>query len=361
MGHIELDVEDDFWSPEWDQFVAEAPGGDIVQTTPWARFRQTQGFESQRIVGRIDGRIVGGMQVLTRRLGPLTVAYVPFGPLQHKDSEGAADRALEVLQREFRRGVVFLQPPLGSDSVWDRRRSPAFAESSVNVAPSATLRIDLSLPVDELLMALSKTLRRNLRKSSERGVMIRSGGREDVPLLAELHACTARRQGFAPLSLDYLTALWDTLASGGHVRLFVGEVAGEPVAAELFSTFGGVTIARVTGFSRSHEKARVPAALVWEAILDARSRGERWFDFGGVSRGTATQLLRRESVDESAAEAFKLAFAPHAVLLPPPVEHIPSRLLRVGFAGAQSFRPGLRLIRATADRLRQPGVSTARG
>lgn len=358
VGHIELDIERELLSSEWDEFVADAPGGDIVQTTAWARFRRTQGFESRRIVGRVDGRIVGGMQVFSRRLGPVTVAYVPYGPLQGEGSDGVAARALEVLQREFRQGAVFLQPPLGSDSIWDRRGS--FVESSVNVAPSASLRIDLSVSADEMLMALSKSLRRNLRKSSERRVQIRPGGKEDIALLAKLHTSTASRQGFAPLSEDYLTAFWESLAPGGHARLFVGEVEGEPVAAELFSTFGGVTTARVTGFVRSHEAARVPAALVWEAIDDARSRAERWFDFGGVSRGTAKQLVQQEAVDKSAAEAFKLSFGPQAVLFPRPVEHIPNRLLRIGISSAQSFQPGWRLLKAAADRLRQPTASTVR-
>lgn len=354
MGDIELDVEREVVSSEWDEFVAAAPGGDIVQTTAWARFRQTQGFDSRRIVARVDGRVVGGTQVLTRSLGSVVLGYVPYGPLSAPGVQGVADRTLEVLRTVFRRGALFVQPPLGSDSVWPRHRSD-FRPGTVEVAPSASLRLDLRRSPDELLMSLSKSLRRNLRKSKDRGVLIRPGDGTDLSLLAELHAHTASRQGFTPLSLDYLGDLWESLALGGHVRLFVGEVEGEPVAAELFSTFAGVTTSRLTGFGRSHEKARVPAALVWAAVEDAQSRSDAWFDFGGVSRRTATRLLRGDAMGESAAESFKLSFAPEPVLLPPPVEYIPSRWLRAGFAGAQSFRPGRRLLKAAANRLRQNG------
>jgi hypothetical protein len=53
------------------------------------------------------------------------------------------------------------------------------------------------------------------------------------------------------------------LAPSGHAVLFVGELAGEAVAATLYTRCGGVLRARLTGLDRDTDalKMNVPSAI----------------------------------------------------------------------------------------------------
>ena len=51
---------------EWDAFLERTPGGDLVQGAAWARLKQLSGIECHRVVVRVDGVIVAGVQLLAR-------------------------------------------------------------------------------------------------------------------------------------------------------------------------------------------------------------------------------------------------------------------------------------------------------
>lgn len=352
--------------PDWDEFVRRTPGGDLDQSTLWSRFRRSVGFECHRIVAREGTRIVGGAQLYTRRVGPWGLAYVPYGPLVAPEaSEGVVHDLVQALMHDVsHRGAVFIQPPLHGERVAAGLSACGFTPSQVQVAPSATLRLNVSRPVEELERGLSRMIRPYVRRWQQIGVEVRRGTREDLGLLAELHALSAQHQRFTPMSLTYLEHLWDALDPGEHVRVFVGSVDKEPIAADLFASFGGVLSHRIKGFDREgpHSKARVPAAVVWTAIVDAHDRGERWLDFGGIARPAATAMLEeRHDADASKARhRFKLAFGGRPVVYPTTVELIPDPALRAGLAITRSVKPGRRVIHRYTGHIRM-GTSTGVG
>lgn len=348
--------------PDWDVFVSRAPGGDLVQSTAWARFRQAEGLECHRVVARDSATIVGGMQVYARRVGAWRLAYVPYGPLVASEApQGLVADLVRVLRREvLQRGAVFIQPPLHGEVVAAELSLCGFEPSDVKVAPSATLRLDVARPVDELRLGLSSRLRRYVRQWERKGVEIRPGSRDDLGLLAELHARSARLHGFRPVSRAYLDHLWEALSPEGHVRLLVGSVDSEPMAAELFTSFAGVVSDRIKGFDREHLQARVPAALIWTAMVDAHERGEHWLDFGGVQRAAAVAMLENgaDAVALKTKHRFKLSFGPTPVVYPRTVELARGPALQAGFALMRSVKPGRRIFRHIATHMRQ-GTSSA--
>ena len=112
---------------EWDGFLARTVGGDLVQSSAWARIKQTSGMEVHRVIVRQDGAIVGGVQLLARRVPILgAVAYAPYGPVV---APGASDDAVALLVEELRGfcrvaavRALFVQLAQGDGS---RRRGPA--------------------------------------------------------------------------------------------------------------------------------------------------------------------------------------------------------------------------------------------
>ena len=85
----DIDVNDAPSDPEWDRWLAAAPGGHHVQSSGWGQVKSTAGWPAKRIVVRRSGDVVGGCQLLTRHLPVLgQIGYVPRGPvLASRDSE----------------------------------------------------------------------------------------------------------------------------------------------------------------------------------------------------------------------------------------------------------------------------------
>src|ERR1700687_376313 len=72
---------------EWDAFLARTAGGSYPQPGSWAMAKLTAGFCNRRVTEKNGGGILGGAQMLYRRL-PLggSIAYVPLGPVLSSDA-----------------------------------------------------------------------------------------------------------------------------------------------------------------------------------------------------------------------------------------------------------------------------------
>jgi peptidoglycan pentaglycine glycine transferase (the first glycine) len=98
---------------EWDSFVC-AHGGHPLQLSGWARVKEAGGWKSERLyVKTKDGTIVGGVQVLFRRLPwPFQrMAYVPRGPVVNDEQLGAVLTALtHYLRSQYKLLCVLVEP-----------------------------------------------------------------------------------------------------------------------------------------------------------------------------------------------------------------------------------------------------------
>src|SRR6266852_1317324 len=70
-------------SQPWNDIIRQLPYAHVLQTEEWGRFKQrTTGWNYEKTYLRDRSEnIVGGALVLTRRIGPFAVMYVPKGPM----------------------------------------------------------------------------------------------------------------------------------------------------------------------------------------------------------------------------------------------------------------------------------------
>jgi hypothetical protein len=348
----------------WDLLVDRTPGTDVTQLSVWAGLRARVGFTPLYLLAYRGVALAGGAQILTRRVPVLgTVGYLPYGPLVAPNVPAADDvrralvDALVVLSRRRLR-ILFVQPPEGDHDTSGELLRRGFRPSSAGIAPEGSIRIDLTADLAEIRSRFGKRLKSWTNRWESRGVTVRAGDERDVPLLAELMASSAQHQGYTPLALDYMTALYRELAATGHAVLYVGEVNGVPVAADLMTGCGDLVRGRLSGFERSGEAARlsVPAAIRWEMIKWAKEQGYHWFDFGGLRPETLDALLDgqdRSSDTLPPADQPKLTFGGTAFRYPAAVEMIRPGALRIAYDQAWRSATGRRVFSEVQSLLRR--------
>jgi hypothetical protein len=295
--------------------------------------------------------LVGGAQVLLRalpRLGDL--GYVPYGPVVSASS-AEPEHVHEALAHELdclgrrRLRMLFVQPPEGGERSTEALRRRGFRPSRANIAPAASLRVDLQVDEAELRRNLSRRLRTWANQWEARGVTVRRGGREDLPLLGELLASTAEHQGFPAFGVDYLARMDEVLSPTGNLVTFVGEAAGRPVAMDVLTGCGGVLKLRLVGLDRGNEAVRlnVAGAVRWTAMRWAKANGYRYFDFGGLRESTMQALAAGGPLDVESLDSpdrYKIRFGGQPYRYPDPVELIPSPALRASYDLMQGARGG---------------------
>ncbi|MGH3788607.1 MAG: lipid II:glycine glycyltransferase FemX [Pseudonocardiaceae bacterium] len=347
----------------WDLLVDRAPGTDVTQLSTWAGLRGRVGFTPLYVLAYRRGELVGGAQILTRRVPVVgLVGYLPYGPLvtpgdRNADAVGRAlvDALVALSRRRLR--VLFIQPPEGAQDTTSQLLGRGFRPSSAGIAPQGSIRIDLTEDLAQIRSRFGKRLKSWTNRWESRGVTVRAGDERDIPLLAQLMAGSAQHQGYAPLPVDYMAALYRELAATGHAVLFIGEVDGVPVAADLMTGCGEMVRGRLSGFDRSGEAMRlsVPAAIRWELIKWAKAQGYRWFDFGGLRPKTLEALLggaERSADTLPAADQPKVTFGGTAFRYPTPVEMIRPAALRYAYDLAWRTATGRRLFTEAQSLLR---------
>jgi lipid II:glycine glycyltransferase (peptidoglycan interpeptide bridge formation enzyme) len=347
----------------WDLLVDRTPGTDVTQLSVWAGLRGRVGFTPLYLLAYRAGELVGGAQILIRRVPVLgLVGYLPYGPLVTPDAATAGtvrralvDALVALSRRRLR--ILFVQPPEGAQDTSNDLLRHGFRPSSAGIAPPGSIRIDVTADLAEIRSRFGKRLKSWTNRWESKGVTVRAGDERDIPLLAQLMAGSAQHQGYTPLPLDYLTALYRELAATGQAVLYVGEVDGVPVAADLMTGCGDMVRGRLSGFDRSGDAMRlsVPAAIRWEMIKWAKGQGYRWFDFGGLRPETLAALL--DGSDRCAdtlptADQPKVTFGGTAFRYPTPVEMIRPAALRTAYDLAWRSATGRRLFAEVQSLLR---------
>ena len=313
--------------PEWDRFLASAGGQYHVQSSLWARVKSLNGWEALRIKLRGRGGIVGGAQILSRRVGLLgKVGYVAQGPIIGDEDDGLADAVvgavLDSVARENLR-LLIVQPP-AYGAVTQRLEGRGFHPFDVEVAPSATAVIELSPDLDDILGRMSKGMRNGVRRSQRRGINTRTGSRADIPAFHHLLEAMSRRRGISIYPLDYFLGLWDVLAPAEAVAVFLSEWDGEPVSAQLCVLFGDTIVAKRIGWSGQHGKRHPNEALDWHTIQWAKARGLRYYDLEGIERDAASCLMHTGSLPTQYIDSptsYKVRLGGQPRLHPPAVCH----------------------------------------
>ncbi|MHB8628628.1 MAG: lipid II:glycine glycyltransferase FemX [Aggregatilineales bacterium] len=286
-------------SSSWNDTVRDLPYAHVLQTAEWGAFKQrTTGWTPDHV--HLNGGR-GAALVLTRRVGPFAVMYIPKGPLlDYSDPAqlAAALNQLEVLAR--RRGAIWLKidpdvvtgtgepgaPEAAPDPVGEavtrtlKARGWRFSDSQVQFRN--TIIVDLTCSEDDLLRQMSQSTRYKVRYGPKHSVTVRAGTLDDLPLLYRLYAHTGARDGFLTRLESYYADEWGSLMRAGLAHPLIAEYEGTALAHVILFRFGRTCWYFYGASSDEHRNLMPTYALQWEAMRWAKSQGCTRYDFWGA-------------------------------------------------------------------------------
>jgi lipid II:glycine glycyltransferase (peptidoglycan interpeptide bridge formation enzyme) len=321
--------------PDWDAFLAQTPGGHHVQTTLWAQVKALLGWQAARVVVTQGAQIVAGAQLLLRPLPFVgAIGYVTKGPLLALEDPLLAKLVISKLHqvaKSYRSQYLVVQPPGNGQVLADQLSRWGFKPSSNEVAPTATVVIDLTKNLDDILAQMKSETRHNIRRGQRKGVTVREGTGRDLPTFYRLYVASSQRQKFSPPPEEYFSEMWRLLDPHGYVKLFLTEYEGEAVSALWVAPFGDTVLIKRIGWSGCHGSLRPNELLYWTALQWAKSQGYRYYDLEGIDQRAARAIVHGEPCPDSLLQSptrFKLGFGGQVTFFPGAYDYVYNPFLR---------------------------------
>lgn len=269
---------------EWDHFGA-ACGGHLLQSAAWGELKARFGWSVLRLALARDDTLIAGAQILLRRLPlGLQFAYVPRGPIVQPADQNTVTALCDALcAAAKRRGAFALRLEPNRVGGWDWRSARATWLPANSVQPRTTIHLDLTRAPDIILAQMKPKWRYNIRLAERKGVRVRVGTADDLPLFYRLLQITGARDHFAIHAEAYYRAAFELLTAGDCARLLIAEFESEPLAAIFVTAFGGEAIYLYGASSNAHRDRMPNHALHWAAIQWARACGCVRYDLWGVA------------------------------------------------------------------------------
>lgn len=287
---------------EWNALVAQQPGAQLLQSWEWGQLKARLGWQplpvtwpgqAAALVLRRSIRLAG--------LLPLSMLYVPRGPLLDWDDTSLAQQVLADLQTLARQtGAIFIKMdaeiPLGrgvpqtpeageipsGQAAVDWMQTHGWRFSGEQVQFRNTVLVDLSRSEEDLLAAMKQKTRYNVRLAERKGVQVRRGTPADLEMLYDMYAETSLRDGFVIRERGYYLDIWRTFMQKDMADPLIAEVEGVAIAAVMLFRFGGRAW-YFYGMSRDLHRETMPNYLLqWEAMRHSKAAGCTVYDLWGA-------------------------------------------------------------------------------
>jgi lipid II:glycine glycyltransferase (peptidoglycan interpeptide bridge formation enzyme) len=187
---------------------------------------------------------------------------------------------------------------------------------TASLQPRAEWLLDISADQEAIWMGMHKHARYNVRLAERAGATITCYTPAEAPieLFLSLMQTTAGRDSFSLQTEQYYRAVLASVPAE-HGFMSVVTIDNKPAAAAIFAEYDGTMHYVFSGSSNDFRKIAPPYFMLWQAILEAKKRGWRTLNFGGVSDSVKGTHL-------AGVTGFKKRFGGHQVDHTNPVDII---------------------------------------
>ena len=269
----------------WESFLQSQAPGALFQSWLWGDVQKKMGIPVWRYGVYEGGRLIGIAQIIKVSAKRGWFLHVRHGPIIATQNNAV-----------WRFAIQWLKAFAQQEQCWFVRINPLIADSIEHRAlmvllglKSAAIHamdgeycwvLDLDRSLDELLAGMRKTTRYEIRKSEKLLVEVsRSNDPKGLRDFLSLYAKTFQRHEFVPHK--GIGEEFEIFGKSGRAQLYLARHEGEILAGAIVLWYGNQAIYH-HGASVS---TRVPAsyAIQWQAIIDAKKRGIKLYNFWGIA------------------------------------------------------------------------------
>ncbi|MFN0088515.1 MAG: lipid II:glycine glycyltransferase FemX [Blastocatellia bacterium] len=326
--------EPDRWKA-WDAFLEGTDDTGFMQSSWWADFRASIGFEHFGVILKSEGAVVGGALVAkTSHTSEASFYYIQDGPVLPSEEPVASqvfEAILDAIEKRRQTETETISH-LRIEPRW--RQLPGFVRGfhpppfeDMFTEPRDTLCIDLR-PAEEAILAQMKPKGRyNIRVAQRHQVsVIEDNSRQGLADFLRIYKRTATRQGIRVKPPGYFRALVSMLLPLKQVSLYFAEYRGRRLAAALVVYFGRRATYFYGGSLVLHRRVMAPYLLHYEIMRRARSMGYESYDLWGIAPESPPDHPWRD------ISAFKRKFGGTELHLAPTLDYVydPSAYDQIG-------------------------------
>lgn len=287
---------------EWSVYWVDCADQNLLQSWEYGDAKeQSGGWTPKRLVIFNQDKLpIALVQVLTKYIPVFGgIARINRGPLLFDDDSNnyleLKLQALKILMAEARRRrwwVIQIAPEIcdsydacvGLQKLGLRKQKKTAWASSL---------IDLSLSIDDLYSNLNRRWKRSLSKASKLGVIVKSTELTEVRLAEVLksYSVLQTKNQFVGIDGKLIMELSKLRSPEWNFNLFVAELVIEGLPTEevgyrVTIRNGNNVLDFLVSTSPKGRNLEASSALYWQAIVQAKLSGCRWFDVGGLNDET---------------------------------------------------------------------------
>lgn len=262
---------------------------DFLQSEEWRKFQEATGKRTFRI---------DGVSVIEHNL-PIVGNYF-YVPREEFSGE------IIKLAKKEKAGWIRIDPK--NKNFLENIR--AF-KAPHDMQPREVLVIDITKSVEELLGEMKSKTRYNLKLAEKKNVKVISKSvsqltSNEVNEFLRLVKATAERKKIKFHPEDYYRKMIETINSD-MLSLYIAEYEGKTIAANLVVFYENTATYLHGATDDDYRNVMAPYLLQWQAIKDAKNKGFKFYDFGGVKTGDKSNWI--------GITKFKLGFSPNTKII----------------------------------------------
>ena len=297
----------------WESFLLNVQEKTFLQSWNWGEFQRMMGNKIWRLGIYENDKLIGGAlvtKIVAKRGTFLLIQHGPvvknpkseilnskprsnpFGMLRGRQIQNSKFQILNVLLEKLKKiakeeKASFIRvAPLFKRNEENKKlfRDLGFREAPMHAsAYEATLKLDLRLSEEELLMNMRKTTRYLIRQALKNPDLeiIKSNRTEDVELYDKLNQEVAKHQQFVPFSFEFIRNQFDVFVKDNQALLFFGKYQEKIIASAMIIFWSGIGFYHYAALSPAYHKIPIAYLLQWEAIKEAKKRESVLYDFWG--------------------------------------------------------------------------------
>ena len=244
---------------------------DIRQSSLWAKYLAELGWQAKRLDSNLFTYVkkipfLGGLIKIPRAPLPL--------PFKKIDELASSENAI----------FVKLEPAIETKNITaastlNLLKGYGFAQDRWSLNPTTTIQIDLTKTEDELLKAMEKDTRYNVRLAIRKGVVVKETNNFEE--FKNLYFQTAARKRFWPAKKE-LETLWQVFSEENAAAILTAFYNGEPLASTLLMDSNKAGYYYHAASTNEHREVMAPYLLLWESIRYLKKKGCEIFDLEGI-------------------------------------------------------------------------------